>query len=197
MIISCGMATIAELDEAVVTARNAGCKDLILLKCTSTYPASPKNTNILTIPHLRDLFNCEVGLSDHTMGIGVSIAATALGATVIEKHFTLDRAEGGVDSSFSIEPHELASLVIETQRAWQSLGKVSYGATEDEKKSLIFRRSLYIAKDMKAGETLTPDNLRVIRPGNGLHPRFYEQMLGKVVRHDVKRGTPLSFDVVA
>lgn len=197
MIISTGMASIAELDEAVKTARAAGCKDLILLKCTSTYPALPTNTNILTIPHMRELFGCQVGLSDHTMGIGVSVAAVALGATVIEKHFTLARADGGVDSSFSLEPDELKSLVVETERAWQAIGKVTYGATDAEQKSLVFRRSLYIAEDVKAGEVLTPINLRVVRPGNGLHPRFYEQMLGKQVRQDLKKGTPLSFDLVS
>ena len=196
MIISTGMASVAELDEAVKTARAAGCKDLILLKCTSTYPASPANTNITTIPHMRELFSCQVGLSDHTMGLGVSVAAVALGATVIEKHFTLSRADGGVDSSFSLEPDELAALVTETERAWQALGHVVYGATDAEKKSLIFRRSLYIAEDMQAGEVLTPKNLRVVRPGNGLHPRYYEQMLGKVVRQPLKKGTPLSFDLV-
>lgn len=196
MIISTGMASVAELDEAVKTARAAGCKDLILLKCTSTYPATPANTNISTIPHMRELFGCQVGLSDHTMGVGVSVAAVALGATVIEKHFTLSRADGGVDSSFSLEPHELASLVTETERAWQALGHVTYGATDAEKKSLVFRRSLYIAEDMAAGEVLTPKNLRVVRPGNGLHPRFYEQMLGKPVRQALKKGTPLSFDLV-
>jgi pseudaminic acid synthase len=196
MIISTGMASVAELDEAVKTARAAGCKDLILLKCTSTYPATPANTNISTIPHMRELFGCQVGLSDHTMGVGVSVAAVALGATVIEKHFTLNRADGGVDSSFSLEPHELASLVIETERAWRAFGQVTYGATDAEKKSLVFRRSLYIAEDVAAGEVLTPKNLRVVRPGNGLHPRFYEQMLGKPVRQALKKGTPLSFDLV-
>lgn len=196
IIISTGMASLAELDEAVKTARNAGCKDLVLLKCTSTYPASPEYTNICTIPHLKELFNCEVGLSDHTMGIGVSIAATALGATVIEKHFTIARADGGVDSSFSMEPSELNDLVIETKRAWQSLGKVTYGATDAEQKSLMFRRSLFIAQDVEAGEILTPENLRVIRPGNGLHPRYYEEMLGKVVRESYKKGTPLTFSMV-
>ncbi|MFZ2404838.1 MAG: pseudaminic acid synthase, partial [Methylobacter sp.] len=143
LIISTGMATVAELDETVRAARGAGCKDLVLLKCTSTYPATPENTNILTIPHMRELFGCEVGLSDHTMGIGVSVAGVALGATVIEKHFTLNRAEGGVDSTFSMEPDEMAQLVLETERAWQALGQVSYGPTEAERKSLQFRRSLY------------------------------------------------------
>jgi N-acetylneuraminate synthase len=196
MIISTGMASIAELDETVRAAREAGCKDLVLLKCTSTYPATPDNTNISTIPHLRELFNCEVGLSDHTMGVGVAVASVALGATVIEKHFTLRRADGGVDSTFSLEPEEMAALVVETERAWQSLGQVSYGATEKEKKSLQFRRSLYITEDVKAGETLHPGNVRAIRPGLGLAPKYYDQVLGKTVTRDVARGTPMSWDLI-
>jgi pseudaminic acid synthase len=196
MIISTGMATVAELDETVRAAREAGCKDLILLKCTSTYPASPENTNILTIPHMRELFNCQVGLSDHTMGVGVAVASVALGATVIEKHFTLSRADGGVDSAFSMEPEEMKALVIETERAWQALGKVKYGPTEKEKASLKFRRSIYVAKDIKAGEKFTKENIRVIRPGYGLAPKYYEQLLGKQARVDIKEGTPLSLDLI-
>jgi pseudaminic acid synthase len=196
MIISTGMANIAELDETVRTARQAGCPDLVLLKCTSTYPATPQNTNILTIPHMRELFDCEVGLSDHTMGIGVSVASVALGATVIEKHFTLNRSDGGVDSAFSMEPEEMRQLAIEIERAWQALGKVSYGPTEGEMKSLALRRSLYIVKDMKAGEPLTQDNLRAIRPGHGLPPKFYAESLGRAVKADVKRGTPLSWELI-
>lgn len=197
MIISTGMATLAELDEAVRTARDAGCTQLTLLKCTSTYPATPENTNILTIPHLRDLFACEVGLSDHTMGVGVAVGAVALGATVVEKHFTLRRADGGVDSTFSLEPEELKFLVIETERAWKALGRVTYGPTEVEKKSLIFRRSIYIAEDARAGEVLTETNLRVVRPGKGLHPRYYERALGRTLRRDVKRGTPFDWELVS
>jgi N-acetylneuraminate synthase len=197
VIISTGMATIAELDDAVRTAREAGCKDLILLKCTSTYPATPSNTNILTIAHMRELFGCEVGLSDHTMGVGVSVASVALGATVIEKHFTLKRADGGVDSAFSMEPAEMAQLVIETERAWQALGHVSYGPTEAEKKSLQFRRSLYIVKDLKAGEVLTKENVRAIRPGLGLPTKYLEQVLGKRLGQDAKRGTPLAWSLIA
>lgn len=197
MIISTGMATVSELDETVRAARDTGCDDLILLKCTSTYPATPENTNILTIPHLRELFNCEVGLSDHTMGVGVSVASVALGASVIEKHFTLARADGGVDSSFSMEPVEMAQLVIETERAWQSLGQVSYGPTKAEEKSIQFRRSLYVVQDLKAGEVLTRENLRTIRPGMGLFPRHFEILLGKRVNRDVRRGTPMSWDLLA
>ncbi|GAB6087502.1 pseudaminic acid synthase [Alkaliphilus crotonatoxidans] len=196
MIISTGMATIAELDETVRTARETGCQDLILLKCTSTYPASPENTNLVTIPHMQELFQCHTGLSDHTMGVGAAVASIALGATVIEKHFTLSRAEGGVDAAFSLEPEEMAQLVIEAQRAWQALGRISYGATKAEKSSVGLRRSLYITKDMKAGEALSRENLRAIRPGLGLPPRYYELLLGRVVKQDIKRGTPLSWDLI-
>ncbi|MFA5824700.1 MAG: pseudaminic acid synthase [Gallionellaceae bacterium] len=196
LIISTGMASVAELDETVRAAREAGCRDLILLKCTSTYPATAENTNILTIPHLRELFDCEVGLSDHTMGVGVSVASVALGATVLEKHFTLKRADGGVDSAFSMEPNEMAQLVVESERAWQSLGAVSYGATEKEKKSLMFRRSLYVVRDMKAGERLSRENVRAIRPGLGLPTKYLEVALGKVVKRDVKRGTALGWDII-
>ena len=196
LIISTGMATVAELDETVRVAREAGCKDLILLKCTSTYPATAENTNILTIPHLRELFDCEVGLSDHTLGIGVAVASIALGASVIEKHFTLNRTDGGVDSTFSMEPEEMRTLVIETERAWLSLGKISYGATEAERKSLIFRRSLYVIQDMNAGETFTTENVRAIRPGLGLAPRWMNMVLGMKVRKTLKRGTPLNWDLI-
>lgn len=193
MIVSTGMATVAELDELVRTAREAGCKDLILLKCTSTYPATPENTNISTIPHMRELFNVQVGLSDHTMGTGVAVASVALGATVIEKHFTLSREDGGVDSAFSMEPEEMRSLVIETERAWQALGKITYGPTEKEKASLKFRRSIYVSKDIKAGERFTKDNIKIVRPGYGLSPKYYEEVLGRVSTKDLERGTPLSF----
>ena len=196
LIISTGMASIAELDDTVRAAREAGCKDLILLKCTSTYPATANNTNILTIPHMRELFGCEVGLSDHTMGVGVSVASVALGATVIEKHFTLSRADGGVDSTFSMEPAEMSQLVVEAERAWQAMGKVNYGATEAEKKSIVFRRSLYVVKDIKAGEVLTNENVRAIRPGLGLPTKYLDVVLGKIVRHDIKRGMALTWDML-
>jgi N-acetylneuraminate synthase len=196
MIISTGMATVAELDETVRAARAAGCRDLVLLKCTSTYPATPANTNIRTIPHLRELFGCEVGLSDHTMGTGVAVASVALGASVIEKHFTLRRADGGVDSSFSMEPEEMRALVVESERAWQSLGSVQYGPTAAELKSLQFRRSLYISADVKAGGKLTAQNVRAIRPGRGLPPKFLDTVLGMTVTRDVKRGTPVSWDIL-
>ena len=196
IIISTGMASVAELDEAVRTARGAGCRDLVLLKCTSTYPATPNNSNIATIPHLRDLFGCEVGLSDHTMGVGVSVAAVAHGATVVEKHFTLRRADGGVDSTFSLEPEELRSLVVETERAWQSLGSVVYGPTEPERKSLVYRRSLYVARDLQAGEMLTDETMRCVRPGLGLAPKYKELVLGRVVKRDAPKGTPVSWDLL-
>jgi len=196
MIISTGMATVAELDETVRAAREAGCNDIILLKCTSTYPSAPENTNILTIPHLRELFNCEVGLSDHTMGVGVSVAAVALGATVIEKHFTLCRAEGGVDSTFSLEPEEMRSLIVETERAWRALGKISYGPTEKEKKSLVFRRSLYVVKDMRVGEVFTSENVRAIRPGFGLPPKFIDTFMGRQISVDARKGTPVNWDLL-
>lgn len=194
MIISTGMASLAEIAEAVDTARKNGCSEIILLKCTSTYPAVPTDSDIITIPNLRETFDCEVGLSDHTMGLGVSIAAVALGGTVIEKHFTLRRSDGGVDSAFSLEPSEFESLVIETERAWQSLGRVKYGPTKSEEKSLRFRRSLYILKDVKEGEVLNLENVRAIRPGLGLPPKNLDLILGKRVKMDIKTGTPLSWD---
>lgn len=196
MIISTGMASVAEIDETVRLARETGCKDIILLKCTSSYPASPEESNLLTIPHMQKLFNCPIGLSDHTMGIGAAVAAIALGACFIEKHFTLSRADGGVDSAFSMEPEEMRQLVIETERAWQALGQISYGPGEQESKSLKFRRSLYIAQDMAAGEVLTPENLRIVRPGYGLEPKYYDVVLGKKVNRAVKKGTPLSWDLI-
>ena len=194
VIISTGMASVSEIDEMLKTIRGVGCDQFVLLKCTSTYPATPKNTNVLTIPHMRKLFNCEVGLSDHTMGIGASVAAVAHGAVIIEKHFTLNRSDGGVDSAFSMEPNEMNLLVIETERAWQSLGGVVYGANDIEKKSFIFRRSLYIAEDMKKGDILTEKTMRIVRPGMGLEPKNYGLLLGKKVNKDLKKGTPLEFN---
>ncbi|MFJ8517775.1 pseudaminic acid synthase [Lysinibacillus xylanilyticus] len=195
MIVSTGMATLAELDELVRTAKDAGCKDLVLLKCTSTYPATPENTNILTIPHMKHLFDdVQIGLSDHTLGIGVAVASVALGATVIEKHFTLDRADGGVDAAFSMEPAEMKSLVEETERAWLALGKVTYGPTEKEKASLKFRRSIYVSKDIKAGEKFTKENIKIVRPGYGLEPKYFNQVLNKKARKDYIVGSPLKFE---
>jgi N-acetylneuraminate synthase len=193
MIISTGMATLAEIDETVRTARSAGAKDIVLLKCTSTYPATPENTNLNTIPVMRQAFGCEVGLSDHTMGCGAAIAAVALGATVVEKHFTLARADGGVDSTFSLEPAELALLRTETERAWQAMGGVVFGGTAAEKKSLAYRRSLYVVKDMQPGEAFTAENVRAIRPGMGMAPKYMETVLGMRAVKSIARGTPLDW----
>lgn len=196
VIVSTGAATIAELDEAVQVLRQAGCQNFMLLKCTSTYPATPQNTNLSTIPHMRDLFDVQVGLSDHTMGVGAAVAAVALGATVIEKHFTLSRADGGVDSAFSLEPDELRSLVVESERAWQALGHVQYGVQRAEEKSLLFKRSVYAAKDIAAGEALTKENIRVIRPGLGLAPKHYDKLLTMQAKTAIKAGTPLNWEMV-
>jgi N-acetylneuraminate synthase len=190
------MATVAELDETVRAARESGCDKIILLKCTSSYPSSPEHTNIITIPNMQDLFNVQVGLSDHTLGIGVALASIAIGATVVEKHFTLSRADGGVDSAFSMEPVELKALIDETERAWLSLGQISYGPTEEETKTLVFRRSLYVVKDIQAGDVFTTENVRAIRPGYGLPPKFFELLLGKKIRKDIQKGTPLNWDIL-
>lgn len=195
VIISLGMIGLDEVKETVDTLKNNGCKDLTILKCTSSYPASVENSNLLTIVDLQKHFpDCKVGLSDHTLGIGPAIASVALGACVIEKHFTLSRAEGGVDSAFSMEPAEMKQLVEECQNAYKALGKVSYELSESEKKSLKFRRSLYVAKDVKQGESFTAENIRSVRPGYGLHPRHYEEVLGKTATRDLKLGTPLSLN---
>jgi N-acetylneuraminate synthase len=196
MIISTGLASIAELGETVEAARSAGAQDLVLLKCTSAYPASPEHSNLNTIPHMRELFGCHVGLSDHTMGIGAAVASTALGAVAIEKHVTLRRADGGVDSAFSLEPEELAALVAETRRAAEAMGGIAYGPTEAERKSLVYRRSLYIVADLKAGDVLTKENVRAIRPGLGLAPGNLERVLGRRISRDAARGTPLSWDLL-
>ncbi len=196
LIISTGMASLGELEKAVLTAREAGCKELILLKCTSTYPASPKDTNISTIKHLRKLFDCEVGISDHTFGIGVSIASIPYGASVIEKHFTLSREEGGVDSVFSMEPNEFRQLIDESKRAWEAIGKVNYGPTKAEEKSLIFRRSIYVAEDIEKGEKFTNKNLRIVRPGMGAPPFLLETFLGRIANKNYKKGCPFNFEQI-
>ncbi|MFB4167774.1 pseudaminic acid synthase [Virgibacillus sp. JSM 102003] len=193
MIISTGLATVSELDETVRAARAAGCDDIILLKCTSTYPATPENTNISTIPHMKELFDCQVGLSDHTMGTGVAVASVALGATVIEKHFVLDRSEGGVDAAFSMEPREMKALVEETERAWKAIGAVKYGPTKAEQNSLKFRRSIYAAQDIKKGELYTRENIRIVRPGYGMKPKYYKNLLGKNAEKDFTFGEPIRF----
>ena len=196
VIISTGMATMAEIAETVEAAKSAGCKDLILLKCTSAYPATAKDANLMTIANMRQTFKTEVGLSDHTMGVGVALASVALGATVIEKHFTLKRSDGGVDSAFSMEPDEFKLLVTESEKAWQSIGTVNYERGEDESKSLVFRRSLYISEDIKKGEIFNPKNIRAIRPGYGLPTKYIDLFIGKPAKTDLKKGTPVKFEHV-
>ena len=197
VIISTGMATIAEISDAVEVMKINNNHNYILLKCTSSYPATPKFSNIKTIPNMREVFNCEVGLSDHTLGIGAAVASVSLGATVIEKHFTLRRLDGGVDSQFSLEPNEMKQLVIEANRAWQAIGSISYGVSEQEQDSLQFRRSLYISKAVKAGELLTKDNVRAIRPGFGLAIKFYDIVIGRTAKDDLKEGTPLTWSMIS
>lgn len=196
VIMSTGASTVESISESVKVLRENGCNNIILLKCTSTYPASASNTNLKTIPHMRELFNCFTGLSDHTGGIGAAIASVALGARVIEKHFTLNREDGGVDSAFSIEPNELEALVIESERAWESLGEVKYDVLKEENASLRFKRSIYIVKDIKVGDIFTSENVRVIRPGDGMQPKYFEKILGRKAKADIKRGTPLTWDLL-
>ena len=196
VIISTGLATVSEISEAVDTARGAGCRDLVLLKCTSSYPADPRDSNLLTMPHMRQLFSCEVGLSDHTLGIGAAVASVALGATVIEKHLTMSRSDGGVDAAFSLEPPEFASLVTEANRAHDALGRVRYAPTESEERSKIFRRSLYIVEDLQAGDELTEQNVRAIRPGFGLPPKFRDMVIGRRLARPAPKGTALAWDLI-
>jgi len=197
LVMSTGMATVAEIDEAVRTARRAGSTDIVLLQCTSTYPATPRNSNLATIPNMRAAFGCEVGLSDHTGGIGAAVAAVAFGAVLIEKHVTLRRADGGVDAAFSLEPDELRALVIETERAWQAVGTVHYGPTQAERASLRFRRSIYVSADVRAGEELGAHNLRIVRPGFGLPPKHFASVLGRRACADLVRGTALAWEHLA
>lgn len=196
VIMSTGVASVADLDESVKVLRDNGCRDLVLLKCTSTYPSTPESTNLNTIPHMRELFQVPVGLSDHTMGVGAAVAAVALGAVVLEKHVTLRRADGGVDSAFSLEPDELKNLVVESERAFLAMGQVNYTLTPKECNSLQFKRSLYVVQSVKVGDPFTPDNVRSIRPANGLHTRYYEQILGKVATQDIPAGTALSWNLI-
>lgn len=196
IIISTGMASLEEIEEAVEAARSAGCKELVLLKCTSSYPARPEEANLNTIPDLRERFKVEVGLSDHTMGWTIPVSAAVLGVSVIEKHFTISRAEGGVDSAFSMEPAEFKQMINEVNVAVSSLGKVHYGLTEDEKRSSVFRRSIYFVKDIQEGQKITCDDIRIIRPGLGLFPKFYDEVLGKTVKMNCKRGTPVKMELL-
>lgn len=196
VIMSTGAATLAQIDEAVSTLVRNGCEQLVLLKCTSSYPASPETTHLNTIPHLREMFKCDVGLSDHTFGIGAAIASVALGSTVIEKHFTLNRADGGVDSVFSIEPPELESLVVESERAYLAMGEVKYGLSEEELKTVEFKRSLYAGVDIPQGQIIKAEDIRVIRPGLGLKPKYYDLVIGRSAKVDIKAGTPLSWELI-
>jgi pseudaminic acid synthase len=196
VIISSGMATETELSEAVSTARDNGCEQLIVLKCTSAYPALPKQANLRMIAHLREKLGVEVGLSDHTLGTATAVTAVALGATLVEKHLTLSRAEGGVDAAFSMEPKEFKHLVAECRTAWEALGEIRFERSESEEKSLRFRRSLYVVRDMKAGEALSEGNMRAIRPGGGLPPKHFDEIIGRKIRKDAKRGTPIDWDLL-
>jgi len=196
IIMSVGMATLSEIDEAVTAAREAGCKELALLKCTSAYPADPAEMNLETIPHMADAFSCPVGLSDHTLGIAVPIAAVTLGTRIIEKHFTLSRSVPGPDSAFSLEPHEFKAMVEAIRVTEKAMGIVNYAVTEKEAASRVFRRSLFIVKDMKAGDILTEESVRSIRPGNGIAPKHLKDILGKKARQDIKRGTPLTWHLI-
>ena len=197
VILSTGGSTVSEIDEAVNTLRKHGCKDLTLLKCTSAYPADPKEINLRTIPHMAELFGCEVGLSDHTLGIGVAVASIAYGVTCIEKHFTMSRADGGVDSSFSMEPQEFALLVAESNRAFDALGRVFYGLEESEGKFSAGKRSIYAARSIAPGEVFTEENIRIIRPGSGLHPRYFHGLLGKPATRAIALGEPLAIQDIS
>jgi N-acetylneuraminate synthase len=196
MIMSTGMASVSEIEEAVNTAREFGCDDLIILKCTSTYPALPENTNLVTIPNMRTTFDVQVGLSDHTAGIGVSVASVAFGASVIEKHFVLSRDAGGVDADFSIEPNELKSLVEETERVHQALGRVTYGGSQAEEKSKQYRRSIYVSRHVKAGSFITRDDIKIVRPAHGLAPKHLDTVLGSVATKDLSIGTALGWSMI-
>jgi N-acetylneuraminate synthase len=196
LIMSTGMADICEIQEAVTTARNAGAKEIVLLKCVSSYPARPEEMNLKTIPHMKELFSCPVGLSDHSLGIGASICVVALGADVIEKHFTLSRKIETPDSFFSIEPQELKELVENIRIAEKALGKVHYGLTEEEQKSKNFRRSLFVVEDIKKGEVFSGRNIRSIRPAAGLEPKYIDAVLGRKAKVNIKGGTPLSWDLI-
>ncbi|PIY43147.1 MAG: pseudaminic acid synthase, partial [Armatimonadetes bacterium CG_4_10_14_3_um_filter_59_10] len=195
-ILSTGMATLAEIDESVCTLREAGCEQLLLLKCTSAYPAPPEAMHLRTMPHLADAFGVPVGLSDHTLGTAVPAAAVAVGACVVEKHFTLSRKDTGPDSAFSVEPQEMKEIVQSIRTVEKALGRVNYGLQEREVSSRIFRRSLFVVQDMKAGDPFTLDNVRSIRPGVGLHTRHLDDVIGRKASRNTPRGTPLSWTLI-
>jgi pseudaminic acid synthase len=196
LIVSTGAATLAEIREAVETARGAGAAAVALLKCTSAYPAPPEEMNLRAIPHLAETFDAAVGLSDHTLGIAVPVAAIALGASIVEKHFTLSRSVPGPDSAFSLEPGEFKSMVEAIRTAEKSLGEVRYGAGRNEAKSLAYRRSLFVVRDVKAGEILTCENVRSIRPNGGLHPRYLPEVVGRSAKRNIESGTPLAWEMI-
>ena len=196
IIISTGMASFKEIKEAYNAAKTAGCPDIALLKCTSSYPSSPSESNLNTIPELRKKFKCEVGLSDHSKGISIALSSISFGATIIEKHVTLKRSDRGIDSKFSLEPKELSQLVKESKKVYDSLGTIHYGPTTSEKKSIKFRRSIYVVKDIEVGDKITFSNIRSIRPGLGLAPRNFNKIIGKKFKRRIKRGTPLSWKLI-
>jgi len=196
IIFSVGMASLEEINDAVKTARNNGCKDITLLKCTSSYPANPRDSNLITIPDLKDRFKCRVGISDHTMGTEIALAAIGIGASVIEKHFTLSRSDGGVDSAFSVEPDEMKNLVEGCKKAHEALGSIFYGPTKNEEKSLVFRRSIYAIKDIKKGEKFTKENVRIIRPGFGMPPKCIFEIMEKSASRAIKRGCPILREMI-
>ncbi len=196
LIMSTGMADQDDITDAVATARAAGCRELALLHCVSSYPANPEDSDLRTIPRLAETFDTVAGLSDHTLGTSVSVAAVALGAAIIEKHVTLRRADGGPDAAFSLEPTELADLCAATRTAWQSLGKARWGRTQSEQESMAFRRSLYVVTDIPAGEPFTEHNVRSIRPGYGLAPKYFDCIMGQLAARDLKRGEPMTKDMI-
>lgn len=196
MIVSTGMASIEEINDIITTAKAHGCPQLILLKCTSTYPASAANTNLLTIPDMQQRFDVEIGLSDHTLGIGVAVASISLGVTVIEKHFTLSRQDGGVDSKFSMEPNEMKQLVIECNNAFKALGCITYSGTKEEQKSKQFRRSIFTSKAIKKGEIFSEKNIKIVRPGNGIKPKYFDEIIGKKANQSIDYATPLNWDLI-
>ncbi len=194
VIVSTGMATLSEIDEIIITLTENGCENFSLLKCNSSYPTIHSDSNIITIPHMKKMFQCEVGLSDHTMGIGAAIAAISHGASIVEKHFTINRDDGGIDSSFSMQQNEMELLVKEAKYAWQSIGEIHYGPTKSEKREKKYQRSIYVINDISSGDRLSENNIGIIRPGLGLKPKYFEQLINKKVNKDLKKGTAFSWE---